>query len=162
MCIYQMLQHQLQGQRITLNIGWQSHTLIHFQRFPSCHFTVFNVYSKEASLLYQPCKLVWLTNPTFKRIFQNCLLNYVGFSLSIVKFCWQLFMGSKSEKSSATNWRNIVARYKFLVASLYNVNDTTHSMARSICFNCLKILRTEVGINLEVNWLCVCDLAHFL
>ena len=39
--------------------------------------------------------------------------------------------GSKLKKSSgrllATNWRNIVARCKFLVASLYNVNDTAHS-----------------------------------
>ena len=35
------------------------------------------------------------------------------------------------------------------------------SMARSIRSDCLKISRTEVGINLEVNWLCLCDLAHF-
>ena len=38
--------------------------------------------------------------------------------------------GSKLEKFSgrllATNWRNIVAKYKFLVASLYNVNDAAH------------------------------------
>ena len=63
----------------------------------------------------------------------------------------------------ATNWTNIVARCKFLVASLYNVNDAAHSMARSIRFDCLKISQTEVGINLEVhaNWLCLCDLAHF-
>ena len=27
-----------------------------------------------------------------------------------------------------TNWRNIVARCKFLVTSLYNVNDTALSM----------------------------------
>ena len=43
--------------------------------------------------------------------------------------------GSKLKKSSvrlmATNWRNIVARCKFLLASLYNVYDTAHSMARS-------------------------------
>ena len=49
--------------------------------------------------------------------------------------------GSKLKKSSgrllATNWRNIVARRKFLVASLYNVNDAAHSMARSIRFDCL-------------------------
>ena len=31
----------------------------------------------------------------------------------------------------ATNWRNIVARCKFKVASLYNVNDAAHSMAQS-------------------------------
>ena len=39
--------------------------------------------------------------------------------------------GSKLKKSSgrllATNWRNIVARCKFLVASLYNVNDAARS-----------------------------------
>ena len=28
--------------------------------------------------------------------------------------------------------------------------------------DCLKMSGTEVGINLEVNWLCLCDLAHFL
>ena len=43
------------------------------------------------------------------------------------------FQGSKLKKSSsrllATNWRNIVSRCKFLVASLYNVNDTAHSMS---------------------------------
>ena len=52
-------------------------------------------------------------------------------------------LGSKLKKSSgrllATNWRNIVARGKFLVASLFNVNDTAHSMAQSIRFDCLKI-----------------------
>ena len=37
----------------------------------------------------------------------------------------------------------------------------THSMVQSIRFDCLKISRTEVSINLEVNWLSVCDLAHF-
>ena len=43
----------------------------------------------------------------------------------------KLLQGSKLEKSSgrllATNWRNIVARCKFLVASSYNVNDTARS-----------------------------------
>ena len=43
----------------------------------------------------------------------------------------KLLQGSKLEKSSgrllATNWRNIVTSCKFLVASLYNVNDATHS-----------------------------------
>ena len=42
-----------------------------------------------------------------------------------------LNQGSKLKKSSgrllATNWRNIVARCKFSVASLYNVNDAAHS-----------------------------------
>ena len=54
----------------------------------------------------------------------------------------------------ATNWRNVVARFKFLDAGLYNVNDATHSMVISIRFGCLQ---TEVSINLEVNWLCLCD-----
>ena len=27
---------------------------------------------------------------------------------------------------------------------------------------CLQISQSEVGINLEVKWLCLCDLAHFL
>jgi len=53
-----------------------------------------------------------------------------------------------------TNWRNTVVRCKFLVASLYNVNEASHSMTRSIRFHCLKISRTEVGINWELNWLC--------
>ena len=30
-----------------------------------------------------------------------------------------------------------------------------------IWIDCLKISQTEVGINLEVNWLCLGDLAHF-
>ena len=42
-----------------------------------------------------------------------------------------LSQGSKLKKSSgcllATNWRNIVTRCKFLVPSLYHVNDTAHS-----------------------------------
>ena len=41
--------------------------------------------------------------------------------------------GSKLKKSSgrllATNWRNVVARYKFLVASLYDVNEAAHSIS---------------------------------
>ena len=47
----------------------------------------------------------------------------------------------------------MVARCKFLVASLFDVNDAAHGMAQSIRFDCLKIFRTEVSINLEVNWL---------
>ena len=65
------------------------------------------------------------------------------------------FKGLKLKKSSgrllATNWRNIVTKCKFLVASLYNVNDTTHSMVRSIRFDCLKISWTKVGMNMEVT-----------
>ena len=45
---------------------------------------------------------------------------------------------------------------------LYKGNDAAHSMARPIRFDCLKTSRTEVSINLEVNWLCLCDLAHLL
>ena len=56
----------------------------------------------------------------------------------------------------------IVARCKFLVASVYNVNYTAHSMVQSIRFDCLKMLQTEDGINLELNWNCLCDLADFL
>ena len=41
--------------------------------------------------------------------------------------------GSKLKKSSgrllATNWRNMVASYKFLVATLYNVNEAAHSIS---------------------------------
>ena len=36
------------------------------------------------------------------------------------------------------------------------------SMVWSIRFGCLKISQTEVSINLQVNWLCLCDLTHFL
>ena len=41
-----------------------------------------------------------------------------------------------------TNWRNIVARCRFLVASLNNLNDAAHSMAQpllnlDICDRCL-------------------------
>ena len=45
-----------------------------------------------------------------------------------------------------TNWRNIVTRCKFLVVSLYNVNDAAHNMVQSIIFDCLKISWTEVSI----------------
>ena len=54
----------------------------------------------------------------------------------------------------------IVARCKLLVAILCDVNDAAHSMALSIRFDSLKIWRTKVGINLEVNWPFLCDLAH--
>ena len=53
-----------------------------------------------------------------------------------------------------TDWGNVVGRCKFLVASLFDVNDATHSMAQSFRFDCLKISQAEVSINLEVNWLC--------
>ena len=50
--------------------------------------------------------------------------------------------GLKIKKSSGrllvTNWRNIVIRCKFLVVSLYNVNDAAHNMVQSIRFDCLK------------------------
>ena len=76
------------------------------------------------------------------------------FSGIIVKKNYPM-QGSKLKIASgrllATNGRNIVARCKFLVASLYNVNDAAHSMARSIRFDCLKISWTEVGINFDVN-----------
>ena len=46
-----------------------------------------------------------------------------------------LKQGSKLKKSSgcllATNWRNIVARYKLLVTSYYNVNEAAHSIRAS-------------------------------
>ena len=58
----------------------------------------------------------------------------------------------------ATDWKNVDGRCKFLVTSLFDVNDATHSMARSFRFDCLKISQAGVSINLEVN----CDLAHFL
>ena len=86
---------------------------------------------KETSLLYQPCKLVWLTNPTFERIFQTLPL-LCRFKPQDCEILLVAIQGSKLEKSSVTNWRNIVARCKFLVASLYNVNDAAHSMARSV------------------------------
>ena len=56
----------------------------------------------------------------------------------------------------------MVARCRFLVTGLNNFNDACHSMALSVRFDCLKISQTEVGINLEVNWLCLCDLANLL
>ena len=56
----------------------------------------------------------------------------------IMQTAWSVPLVSASEleikkilRSSflVTNWRNIVARYKFLVTSLYNVNDAAHSLA---------------------------------
>ena len=68
--------------------------------------------------------------------------------------------GLKLKKIFRSHWRNKATRCKFLVASLHNVNDAALSMVQSIRFDCLKILWTEVGVNLEVNWLCLRDLAH--
>ena len=68
--------------------------------------------------------------------------------------------GLKLKKIFRSHWRNKATRCKFLVASLHNVNDAALSMVQSIRFDCLKMLWTEVGVNLEVNWLCLCDLAH--
>ena len=46
-----------------------------------------------------------------------------------------------------TNWRNIVARCKFLVASLYNVNDAAHSQFHAARFTkTRKISRNSVEI----------------
>ena len=51
-----------------------------------------------------------------------------GLENIVLLYLWQ---GSKLKKSTgrllATNWRNIVARCKFLVASSYNVNDAARS-----------------------------------
>ena len=76
-----------------------------------------------------------------------------------------MYQGSKLKTSSghlATNWKRkflqlvakrpedfLIARSKFLVASLYNINDTAYGMACSIRFDFLKISRTEDSINLE-------------
>ena len=50
----------------------------------------------------------------------------------LVKKKIYLYQGSKSKKSLgrllATNWRNIVVRCKFLLASLYNVNDAAQGL----------------------------------
>ena len=53
------------------------------------------------------------------------------------------------------NWRNIVAKCKFLAASLYNVNDTAHSMAQSIIIKLSENIadRSQYKINLEVRCL---------
>ena len=55
----------------------------------------------------------------------------VKWGLAVLRDEYDHVQGSKLKKSSgrllATNWRNIVARCKFLVASLYGVNDTAHS-----------------------------------
>ena len=61
-----------------------------------------------------------------------------------------IIQSSKWKKSSgrllATNWRNLVTRCKFLVASLYNVNDTNHSIRA--CFRYLARSRShEININ---------------
>ena len=85
--------------------------------------------------------------------YPSITLNYPHAGLEIKKILRSPF-GSQLEKY-------MVARCRFLVG-LNNFNDAYHSMALSVRFDCLKISQTEVGINLEVNWLCVCDLAHLL
>ena len=42
----------------------------------------------------------------------------------------------------------------------YHINQKPCGMTQPIRFDCLKILRTEPGINLEVTWLCLCNLAN--
>ena len=42
----------------------------------------------------------------------------------------------------------LATRCRFVVTSWNNLNDSAHSMAWSIRFDCLKISETEVGINL--------------
>ena len=63
---------------------------------------------------------------------------YCNADTLIMQTAWSVplvpvLQSSKLKKSSgrllATNWRNIVTRYKFLDTSLYNVNDAAHSMA---------------------------------
>ena len=58
-------------------------------------------------------------------------ISYIRILKMNVKYSVHAFTGSKLKKSSgrlfATNWRNVVASCKFLVAILYDVNDTAHS-----------------------------------
>ena len=42
----------------------------------------------------------------------------------------------------------------------YHINQKPCGMTQPIRFDCLKILRTEPGINLEVTWLCLWNLAN--
>ena len=42
----------------------------------------------------------------------------------------------------------------------YHINQKPCGMTQPIRFDCLKILQTEPGVNLEVTWLCLCNLAH--
>ena len=49
-----------------------------------------------------------------------------------------------------TNWKNIVARCRFLVPSLNNLNDTAHSMARSIRFDCLIVCSSPEVNNVKL------------
>ena len=68
-------------------------------------------------------------------------------------FCLPSLQTKQGSKFKKILWSPMVTNWKNLVASLYNVNAAAESTTRSIRFDCLKILRTEVGINLEVNWL---------
>ena len=71
-------------------------------------------------IFYKIMEIVVLRNSIGKA---NCI--FINYSM--------LKQGSKLKKSPSrllvTNWRNIVARCKFLVTSLYNVNDAAHSIS---------------------------------
>ena len=69
------------------------------------------------------------------------LLKFWG-HLHVILLVWT---GLELPKSSGCL---LATRCRFVVTSWNNLNDSAHSMARSIRFDCLKISETEVGINL--------------
>ena len=81
-----------------------------------------DVTSKQTTL-EQVMNVLYLSAALITNLIYYCIL----LSLHTVS----LPQGSKLKKSSgrllATNWRNIVARCKFLVTSSYNVNDAARS-----------------------------------
>ena len=71
---------------------------------------------------------------------------------------YRLFFGEVSPET----FRKSVSENPAIFAFFFATYQKPCSMAWSIRIDCLKLSWTEVGINLEVKWLCLCDLAHFL
>ena len=110
------------------------------------------------------------------------LLEYVRLSLlktlnTLVKSMQNQLISSKicpenSHEISCFSWLffSKVSRENFCEICLWKSHEillprpirSPVVIVRSIRFDCLKILWTENGINLQINWLCLCDLSHFV
>ena len=114
----------LTGKSLVLLIGGRLWEVVTFQRWSP---------TKASTVLWHSILL-----------FTSSQLQNSDYLTTIFMICKCHF---KIKKSSGhllvTNWRNIVTRYKFLVTSFHNVNYTTHSMAQSMRFDCLKICGQE-------------------
>ena len=64
---------------------------------------------------------------------------------------WPVFTNCFAVKLALKISANLSLKIRWNLTSVWHIR-----------FDCLQISQSEVGINLEVKWLCLCDLAHFL